>query len=713
MSFTAIVPGQVRNQGIGDDSRAIVVPQLATYPCTFPVLGMVTPKGPLGQKYINMGDLGDIYGDVQDTDGPYYNPIAALIHSLSSGGQAALGMRRLTANKEIARVAVGVRVEAGAIQQYKRDAAQQFILDESGARVPVEAGETQTYQGFKLTPMLMDTTGIEYKGLKPIVGEAAEGEPGFTIYPLYELPAGIGDIYNRCGHYAGLSSAADFQSIASFVSEYGVFPFTLKLYEKTVQGVPVVSKTLVNTEEATFTLFDMKAKGVRYNMKEAIGAYTGATANRPMTPRPAPFYEAHVYVESIEAMAKALFAAEETAKPENLVYLEGVAPYKQINPLTAVNHEGVPYYAIEIDAPTRLFNMGAQLDASGGVSPFLTKDKRAPEGVTFSRQYNFDPANGPVEELNRQDAWAVTQALYLADVMAYRKSLEMSDWTRNRQSIIFDVGFNTDIVEELIQLHATRKDQIAIFASAEWLKKATIAEHYSRQTFITNRLRLIPESEKYGTPACRASIAMWNCAKINEESGEEFSHVLDIAYAFALLGGNAQGQLIKSNSPDHADNRLLRTMFNPTVDLENDPLAAANFDNGAITLRPYNQEQLYRPALPTVYPHSDSVLKDLTTNFTAVNVEKIIADTWTLVSGDTTITAEEYAATVKDRAETECRKRLGSMFEDLVVEPTYNEGAADARSVLYVTGYVYFRKGKYMMDMSLVARNEQDLANEG
>ncbi|UVD32224.1 putative tail sheath protein [Vibrio phage phiKT1028] len=710
MSITSIVPGQVRNQGIGDDSRPVVVPQLATYPCNFPVLGMVTPKGPLGQKYINMGDLGDIYGDVQDTDGPYYNPIAALIQSLASGGQAALGMRRLTANKEIARVAVGLKVVAGDIQQYQRGADQQFILDETGARIPVTGG-TETYAGFSITPMLMDTTGIEYKGLQPVTGTGGEGD--FTIYPLYELPAGIGDVYNRMGHFAGVAGSADFQQIANFVNEFGVYPFGIKLYEKTIFGTPVIAKTLINTEESTFTLFDMKANGVRYSMKEAIGAYTGATANRPMVPRAAPFYEAYVYNDSIETLSKLLFEAEEAAMPDNLVYLEGVKPYKQINPLTAVTHEGIPYYAIEIDAETRLFNMGAQLDAKGGVSPFLTKDYAAPAGVTLSREYNLNPANGPVEELNRQDAWAVTQALLLADIMEYRKSLEITDWTRNRQSIIFDVGFNSEIVDELIQLLATRKDHVAVFASAEWLKNSTIQEQYSRQTYITNRLRLIPESEKYGTPACRGMIAMWEASKINEESGEAFSHVLDLAYGMALFGGNAQGQLLKANSPDHADNRILRTMFNPTVDIEADPAAAGNFDNGAATLRPYNQEQLYRPALPTVYVHSDSVLKDWVTVFTSVNVEKIIQDTWTLVSGDTTITADEYAAIVKDRAETQCRERLGTMFEDLVVEPVYNEGAADSRSVLYVTGYVAFRKGKYMMDMSLVARNEQDVNAEG
>lgn len=712
MSFTSIVPGQVRNQGIGDDSRPIVTPQLATYPCNFPVLGMVTPKGPLGQKYINMGDLGDLYGDVQDTDGPYYNAISALLQSLASGGQASLGMRRLTANQEIARVAIGVKVSAGPVQQYERGEDQQFKLDESGKRIPVQNG-TQTYEGLKLTPVIMDTTGKEYKGLSVVEATGSEPEDNFTIYPLYELPAGIGDLYNRMGHFAGISASADFSAISNFVNEFGVFPFTLKLYEKTKYGVPVLAKTLINTEEASFTLFDTKANGVRYSLKEGIGAYTGATANRPMIPRAAPFYDAHVYVESIERLAKLMFAAEEAAKPENLVYLEGVKPFKQMNPLTAVNHEGIPYYAIEIDAPTRLFNLGAQLDATGGISPFLTKERKVPEGVVLSREYNFDPTKGMVEELNRKDAWAVTQALYLADVMEYRKSLEITDWTRNRQSIIFDVGFNSDIVDELIQLLAARKDHVAIFASSEWLKEATIQEHYSRQTYITNRLRLIPESEKFGTPACRAMIAMWEMSKINEESGERFSHVMDLAFVMARFGGNALGQLIKANSPDHADNRILSTMFNPTVDLEADPSAASNFDNGACTLRPYNQEQLYRPALPSVYVYSDSVLKDFVTTFTAVNVEKIIQDTWTLVSGDTTITADEYAATVKDRAETICRERLGTMFEDLVVEPTYNEGAADSRSVLYVTGYVWFRKGKYMMDMSLVARNEQDLAAEG
>lgn len=722
MSITKIVPGQVHNNGITDGSIPITVPQLATYPCNFPVLAMVTPKGPLGQKYINTGDYANIYGNVQDTETPYYNVISALIHSLALGGQASLGMRRLTANKQVSRSAIGVKVIKQDIQQYKRDNTHHFVLDESGRRQPITDGDV-TYAGYTFEHVILKSDHLGWSdgvgALKNVNGE--EDGKQYTIYPLYELPSGIGDHYNQMGHFAGIPNNADWNGISEFVNRYGVYPYTMKLYELTKSGLPVLAKTLVNTEETSFTLFNMKdAQGVRYGLNTAIGNYTGASSNRPIVPRPAPFTEAHVYQNNLELLTKLVLETEMEVKPELLVYLDGVEPHKQINILTGVNHEGVPYYTLEIAGETRLFNLNSQLNSFGGISPFLNDEGKFIKVDGYSEDYwtetydfseNPDPAKKTT--LTRRDAWKITQELLLADLMSYRNSLEMKDWTRNRQSIIFDVGYNTAVKDELIQLLNVRKDQVAIFSDSEWLENYSIEQRYSTRQYLTNRLRLTPESTQSGTPASRAMIVMWSLKKIDEESGEDMPHVLDLATKFAQFGGNAEGRLLRQFCPDHGDNRIVSTMYGATVEIEDDELGASNFELGAVTLRPYNQTQLYRPALPSIYPHNDSVLKDFVTNFTAINAEKIIADSWTLVSGDTTISAEDYASIVKDSSEERIRDNLGAMIADARVEPSYNEGAPNGRSILNATGYLAFNKGKYMMNMSLVALNEQDLGQEG
>lgn len=719
MSITKIVPGQVINNGIEDGSLPVVVPQLANYPCTFPVLSMVTPKGQFGQKYINIGDFGDLYGNIQNTETPYYNPLSVLIHSLAFGGQASIGVRRLSANKEVSRSAVAVKIIKRDIQQYERMPNQQFKINELGKRIPIE-GLGSTLPGLTIEHVILKPGAQGWEkgvgGLVTVTGE--EDGVTTTLLPLYELSAGVGDHYNQMGHYAGLNPTADFTTINRFVKDTGVYPFGLKLYERTSSGIPVLAKTITSSIETTFTLFDVKdSLGVRYGLNLAIGNYTGRSSNRPMVPRAAPFESAYLYKDNVEELLKTIYQFESEHKPDNLVYKEGVEPHKQMNPFTAVNHDGVPYFTVEVVGETRLFNLNSQINSHGGISPFLNKDGKVPEvnGFTpeyFENKYDFSDNPDPMKkiELTRYDAWKISQSLILADIMEYRRSLEIKDWTRNRQSIIFDVGYNSEIKEELIQLLNTRKDQIGIFSDHEWLEPYTIEQRYSTRQFITNRLRLIPESALAGTPSCRASTVLWSMKKIDEESGEDFGHVMDLATAFARFGGNARGILMRQFCPDHGNNRILGTMFDPTVDLEDDELGAANFDLGAITLRPYNQIQVYRPALPTVYPYANSVLKDLTTNFTCICAEKIIADTWTLVSGDTTISAEQYASIVKDRAEERIRNNLGTMIAGVEVRTFYVEGTETSRAVLHATGYIQFNKGKYMLIMNLVALNEQDQA---
>lgn len=705
-----IIPGDVKNLGFGDGSRRPTVPQIPTHPANFPVIQIVTPKGTLGQRYINLADFEDIYGNVHDVDSPYYNAVSALLQMLAAAGQASIGVRRLTANQEKARWIHGIKVTRGPVVQYKRDSNGQFMLDPKTGQRIVDDAATPVDAGLSFEHVLMEANGQVFGKVATIDVDDGTDNGKATIYPLQEMETDIGDFYNRSGLTAGIPLSQDFSTVERFVRQHGVYPFQMRLYEKTESGTPVFVKTINNTDAVTYTLFDLKDKrtGVRYGLDQALGAYTGKTLNRSMIPRPAPFANTFVYKDNLELITREMFKVEkEFGDANGLIYLDNVPGNRQMNPLTCTNHEGIPYYAIECKGPTRLFNLNSAMDAKGGVSPFLTADLKTP--VKVEGTYNFDPEKGQVDQLSTKDAWLVSQELILSDMMAYRKSLEMNDWVRNRQSIIFDCGYNDDIKNEMIQMLNARKDQVAIFQASYWLEDNTIEERYSIANSLSTRLRLLPESEKHGTPACRATICMWDAKIINEESGLDFPVVLDLAHKFAVYGGNAQGILRAEKSPDHGDNRKLTMMHTPTIDLEDDINASNNFQIGATTLRPYDtSNMLYRPALPSIYAYDDSVLKDFVTNFNGICAEKVIADTWPLVSGDTTLTEEDYAATVKDRSEEEIRNRFGSVIQGVLVRTYYDENQPSGRSVLRATGYVQFNKGKYMMEMDMIALNAAD-----
>ena len=84
---------------------------------------------------------------------------------------------------------------------------------------------------------------------------------------------------------------------------------------------------------------------------------------------------------------------------------------------------------------------------------------------------------------------------------------------------------------------------------------------------------------------------------------------------------------------------------------------------------------------------------------------------WNLVCGDTNLTAANYVAVFKDKAERKCRDSLGSLARNITVEPSYAEGTVGSRAVMNARVHAYFNKGKYQMNMDLFAHNEEELAN--
>lgn len=705
-----VVPGKVVNRGVNDRSIPDYSTEPATTPLHMPVVHVVTPKGEFGTKWITTSDFQNIYGNIFDHKSPYYNPTAALISTLISGGQASIGVRRLSVNKKVARIALSAFVTQKKVDNYKRDFKGQFELDKDGNKVKIgELDGLEVYVG--LDDAAKDAEPGELKFRKIAGATPEDGET--LVYPLFELLAGVGDAYNLNGIHMGIKdSALNWKSISQFVEATGVFPFFLRQFiDSATGGARNYVKTISGGDNAQFTLFDVENENVKYGLRNAIGAYTGGDVNRPTTLRPAPFGDVTVYNDSIEELAQLMYAVE---KPNNTGLVEGFQlDYRQMNPFTCQNHQGVPYYAI-VGKSVSLWDMSYAINAQYGVSPFLDEDGKLPDYATpVTVNDPFGLLTGVAFPLTNKQGWEITNALMEADIQEFVDSLEQSNYVRNRQSVYWDVGYSYAVKEKMISILGARKD-VMVFADAtiwDGGKMNDVSSVYGRLSQLTAALRMFPESEYWGTQTMRAAVNIIEAKIVDEATGWYFSGNIDLAYQFARFAGNAAGTLTSARSPDHGDNRLLTVMHSPNIEFESDDISSDNFDAGAITLRPYDiTGALFRPCLPTVYKASiDSVLKDAITAFLCVCLEKIGQDEWNVVCGDTTLSAENYAALVKDGIERKSRDRLGGMVRTIRVDATYNENQPGGRAVLNTVINGWFNKGKYMMNLDLFAYNEQDL----
>lgn len=723
MSTFQIVPGSVRNTGIRDMSIPTYNPEMPTFALHAPVIHVVTPKGRRasehGTQWIRTADFIGLFGDISDPRTPYYGPHSQLLSALADGGQSSIGVRSLSANEEIARIQLKAVVRIGQVPQYERDFLGNYLRDEAGDKIPTGETERGAYISLVESPAVPGSKpgSMEYSEVAGGVND--DGLPDPNVPPIYTFPllewvGGVGDYYNACGASFGVKKGAlNWKNTTAFVEATGVFPFGFRMFEDLASGYRNFTKTVRGTESADFTLFKVEHQGVNYSAFDAVGAYTNGNINRRVVLRSCPINDVFVYDEHIEALTQLLWGLENAVEGNRLLPFEK-EPWRQMNPFTAEDHTGAKYHAI-IEEEPGLWDMTHAVNCKGGVSPFFTADGKPLAGAE-PRPMNdpFGVLDGYENPFGYREGWITNNMLIEGDLKVYVESLEMEDYIRNRQSVFWDIGYTDVVKEAACELLGKRKDILVIADGTVWDpsgKMNPISEVYARIHSLVSTIRMYPESEEWGTAACRSAINAIESKINNEATHSYFSGNIDLAYAFALFAGGASGTVVSRNSPDHGINRILRLMHAPNIEFEGSTVAGDNFNNGVVTLRPYDVDgAFFRPALVTVYKTSaDSVLKDLLTNFLCVCIEKIAQDQWNLVSGDTTISAENYAAETKDRIERKCRDSLGGIPKQINAECYYLEDQPGGRAVMKTRVHAWFNKGKYMMDLELFAYNEADL----
>lgn len=700
---TSVVPGKVLNNGIRDISIPDYQPVAPSTPIHLPVIHMVLPKGELGTQFMPLSQFTARCGNVFRDNSLYYNPNAVLIKQLTLGGQGRAGIRRLTANTQVSRIPLSAYVQKKSMPTYERDATGQYKLDKDGNRIP-----TGTTEKLYISIKIDDTA----KGKNPgelqtrTIDGATEADPDTHVLPLFELPAGIGDAYNKNGiNFGVFGSNLSMQNTAKFVSATGVYPFNLRMFETTDDGIRVYANTVNGGDTSQLTLFDTEYNDTKYSLKRAVQNFTGRITSGTDELRPTPFKEPIVYQENIDLLCQMMYAME---KPLNTNLLDtGAYSYRQMNPFTCVDHTGVPYYGSETDVVVK-WDMSYAIQAQFGISPFLTDEGKMPDYVTVPVVKDPFGLLANVEmPMTQAQAWEINDKLTLADLTAYIASSEQQNVMINRQSFWWDVGYSMEVKEKAAELLGVRKDVYVGFCGSVWTPGGynEVADIYSRVTQITSIARLFPESEKWGTASCRFSVNKIEAIPNSEDNDWPMSGNLDLAHKWAQAGGNAEGIFKVSMSPDHGDYRILDTMHSPNIEFEDDLISANGLDMGAITLRPYDSGRFFRPALPTGYATSiDSVIKDQVPVVICIAIEKIAQSKWGLVCSDTTLSEENYAALVKDAIERDVRDNLGGYVKcNVVVQPVENVQGGEA--VMKVVAYCYFNKAKYMMEFDLFADN--------
>lgn len=728
--FNKVVPGKTVNNGIISGETFPATTTLTTSPAHFPDFAAVTPKGVLDRKNIQASDFETTFGNVSDPYSSFYNPITFAISKLGPAGQGSFGFKRLTNNTVRARAVFGVALfPTETLPKYKRDASGDYILDDSGN--PISEGTTKGL--FVATGYMAVTAKSDaYGTLKPVEVTITEdsrnlkkGDKG-TFLPITEQGSGVGEYYNSSYFSYGHLADTDWNEVARFVLTNGAFPFSMTVGRRSDAGLNVDTSKLVGGVNADFTLYEVQdaETNLKYSLRAALGEYTGLNVNRPVEAADAPFTDVHVYQNNLTTICRALYDAE-------YVNGDGKAPNIRsnrlpkeavMNPIDLVDHFGKPYNNIVFagsavipikDATVYFGKMGLdyRIMASGALNPFVDIDGNYPTMPTswIEEVDGAWIANNKTNDIpTAKQYWQMNQSLLHAYLQDYLYGKEFRDVIRNRTSFIWDLGYNQEVKDLIIGSLAKRKDFIPVLDATRWGKTFSESQTYSSAQGIAGKITQIPESDTYGAPATRASINLWDALYMDEATYSRFSLNIDLMCAFAAAGGSDDGRISFDALPTEGTNSWLRIAHTPNVGFEDDEPAAQNLINGSITLRPANLTQWKRPALPTVYNNTDSVLKDLPNVWYGVVMEKILQDQWILVSGSV-MSAANYLATVRDNTDKQIHNQLGGCVTQWDVQTSFREATPNNRSIMYARVVYWVGKAKYMLDATLEARNEADL----
>ena len=364
------------------------------------------------------------------------------------------------------------------------------------------------------------------------------------------------------------------------------------------------------------------------------------------------FNDIHVYEENVEYLVKLLYEAEkvednkvtELAKlnPQTgLRLLENSGsdadahlnqPWWQMDFLTGKAINGLNYRTVEVKT---LLN--------GGKDMVATTDHWATggdDGLSNLGVWTEGYAKGLPKTVND-----LFNELVQQELQAFGDDTnEFLDITRYPFSVFYDTGFPVEVKNDIFRLTQFRKD-ISVCVSTHSVDNAAKGQpgvrilNRTEETGITRALseyaRSYPESEIFGTGACRANVIMQCGTIIGSSYRGKVPMTYELAIKRARFMGQPNGEMRTGYGYDQEGLKQLEYVkhvsnpFMPYVTREK------NWTNGATWAQFYDTRRMFFPAVRTVYRDETSVLVSDINMLIATDLEKVCFRTWRRLVGDT------------------------------------------------------------------------------
>lgn len=596
--------------------------EISTLPIFLPFFPLMTTWGPEDNAHLVSGTgFSTIYGaDSFSADNAAFTHQSVLAQKTFGVGGMGLVRRMLAPGAAIANTRVWLDIVADDIVQYARNPDGSFKRT-NGALVAT--GEK--FAGYKARLVTTQVTVGDEDG----IGKGASETGGLvsstgvesTMYPLFDLQARF---FGAKGSNTGFrlvapTAVSSIPANTDLIEEKGAFLY--RLYCLTRADATTGGSVLATDDGEQYVEFALKKgtkdakSGIDYFVdKRVLPAYENRDPSSFTGYGPLKAF--HVYQANVKTLVEMIYAKEQ---PYGLV-TASVTPEQTINLLGAASPEGYPYYSFEIVGPSgggELFGEQASHWLKGGSDGEIDKD-------TYDKLV--------ADELN----------VFGDGLVPY------ADKASYPMSAFIDTGFSLTTKKLMSNIMRVRPDAwvgASTQDSGEDLN--TPAEDSSIGAILRNTLQLVPESEYYGTGACRAVVMKHAGTYLESDYDGILPFTIDWAIKLAQYMGGADGKMRNGYAPDEGDYRVVSSFIDHNAVFRSEKPRNKDWQNGITSAEPYDHRgSVFFPAVQTIYWDNTSVLNSFFPMAICCHLNRLGELAWRVYTGGSRKTAGQHVADI-------------------------------------------------------------------
>jgi hypothetical protein len=283
------------------------------------------------------------------------------------------------------------------------------------------------------------------------------------------------------------------------------------------------------------------------------------------------------------------------------------------------------------------------------------------------------------------------------------------DSARYPLSVVYDTGFSLDTKKAVITLLGQRKDISVACCSQDILAPVnSISEETSVATALRAFARLIPESTIWGTPVCRMTLIGHTGKKNFSRYKYDVPLIMELIEKRSKYMGAGTGKMKTRFAYDIYPTNRVESMTKINHPWKPDLTRSRDWELGLNWVQYADRQELFFPAIQTIYDDDTSVLNSDINMLIAVDVVKQSEEVWRRMTGNTSYTNEQFI----ERCNAELLKLVEGRYDNRVtiVPTTYFTEADEARGYSWTMDIVvYMNNMKTVGTMNIITRRSSDL----